>query len=102
VAPLELLLVAVIVLLALLGQARPVAAPALTLPSSTSAAATSAPSPGSITKVASQRNISVSNPVAPAPPRPVTSRQAAPEAPLVPGSALCPAQAGSRLPCELS
>lgn len=94
-APLWLLVVAAVVLLALLVQARPVAAPVRTLLPGTSAAVTAAP----VSNPVSQRPISVSKPAAPAPPVP-GSQPAAPASPQAPGSASCPSQPGSGLPCS--
>jgi hypothetical protein len=94
--PLWLLVVAAAVLLALLAQARPVIAPGRTLLPATSVAATAAPSPAPVSNPVSQRPISVSKPVAPAAPAAGSSQPAAPQPP---GSATCPPQAGSGLPC---
>jgi hypothetical protein len=97
-APLWLLVVAAIVLLALLAQARPVVAPVRTLLPGTSAAVTAAPSSVPVSNPVSQRPISVSKPVAPAAPGAVSSQPAAPQPPR---SATCPSQAGSGLPCYM-
>jgi hypothetical protein len=95
-APLWLLLVAAVVLLALVAQARPVIAPARALLPGTSAAVTVAPSPPQVSNPVTQRPISISKPVAPVPPAAVTSQPAAPQQP---GSATCPSQPGGGLPC---
>jgi hypothetical protein len=95
-APLWLLVVAAIVLLALLVQARPVVAPVRSLLPGTAASVTAAPSSNPV----SQRPISVSKPVAPAPPGAVTGQPLAPAPPTAPGSGSCPTQPGSGLPCS--
>lgn len=94
-APLWLLVVAAIVLLALLVQARPVVAPVRSVVPGTAASVTAAPGSNPV----SQRPISVSKPVAPAAPA-ASSQPAAPAPPQVPGPASCPSQPGSGLPCS--
>src|SRR5258708_35029362 len=103
VAPLWLLLAAAAVLLLVLGQARPVLAPAGSVLPATSAAVSSTAGPtGAPSRpapsVVTQRTIGASNPVAPAPPAAVTSPPAAPPAPGASG-AQCPPPPRSGRPC---
>jgi hypothetical protein len=95
-APLWILVVAAAVLLALLVQGRPVVVPVRSLQPATSAAGSVVPSSNPI----SQRPINVSEPVAPAPAGPVTGQPAAAPPAQTPGSATCPPQPGSGLPCS--
>jgi len=103
--PLWVLLLAAVVLLAVLGRARPVLAPAPTmLPATSTAPAPAASSPSfgtGASNEASQRNINASVPQAPpAQGAPVASehvvRQQAPAS-----NTNCPAQPRSGLPCAL-
>jgi hypothetical protein len=97
------LLVAALLLLAVLTQLKPVAAPAperLPASATVSGPASSPAAPANVSAGAiTQRTITRSQPVAPAPAPPATNQQPVSQAPAA-GSAQCPAQAGSGLPCQ--
>ena len=100
--PFWVLLAAAAILLAVLGQAKPVIAPTSTLLPVTSSVSSPAPTSSSQpnTNTAVQRTIDVSKPNVAAPAQAPAVGQPAAQAPQAPSSGSCPPKSGSGLPCQ--